>query len=410
MAVQYRFTAIDWNGKKIRGELTASNETKALEQLQDRNLVLLGLKEQGPFQRAVKNVFLNALYSIGYRSYTSRELMIFCRQFATMLQAGISVLHCLRVLSGQKELACLQNQIGAAALELEQGGSLSSALLCGREKFPAVMVSMVEAGEASGKLDLIMEKMADHFEKQHDFAEKIRSATLYPTFIVLVSIAVTAVLVIFVLPQFAGIFNAMGMEMPAYTRLLLTSAVIFSRYRILFPLLLICLAAGLLYFLKTERGRRLFDRLRLRLPLFGRIYRQAAAARFARIMSTLLASGINLHSALLLSSRVAYNTVLSESIAMLSEALNRGESLAGPMQRDKYFPALLTEMVRIGEDTGTLEHTLNRTALFYEKETAYVVERLGTILEPALLLIVGFFIGLLVFSILSPMYRVFEMM
>jgi len=410
VAVQYRYTAVGWDGKKIRGEITAANRDKALEQLQERNLVLLGLKEQAPWQGVFKKAFLKALHRIGYRSYTSRELMIFCRQFATMLQAGIGVVHCLRILSGQKELASLQRQISLSALKVERGEALSSAMQGGQDSFPPVMVGMVEAGEASGKLDLIMEKLADHFEKQHDFVAKIRSATLYPSFIVLVSVAVLAVMVIIVLPQFAGIFEAMGVEMPLFTRLLLSWTETISRYRILLPLILAFLVIGTAYLIRTEKGRRKIDRLRLHLPFLGKIYTQIAAARFAGTMSTLLASGISLHSALQLTDRVVNNTVLSNSISILGEALNRGESLAGPMQKDGYFPALLTEMVRIGEETGALEDTLSRTALFYEKEAAFVVERLGTILEPALLLIVGFFIGLLVVSIYSPMYQVFEIM
>lgn len=410
MADTFRFTARDWNGKKVRGELAAADRGEALEMLQGRNLVLLELKKQHPVLKAIKQATLKGLYFLGYRAYTSRELMIFCRQFATMLRAGINVMQCLEILSGQKELAALRKEISTAAQEVERGGSLSSGLQGSKNSLPPLMISMVEAGEASGKLDLIMDKMAEHFEKQHDFNEKIRSATLYPCFMILVSVVVLTVMVIFVLPQFSAIFNAMGMEMPLYTRFLLTLVAILSNYKFLFIAVLILSFLGVIYFSRTEKGRRFYDRLRLDLPFIGTIYTQTLAARFARTMSTLLASGINLHSALLLTDKVVGNVIVSDSILTLSASLHQGEGLSGPMRHVGYFPTLLTEMVRIGEETGNLDHTLESTAQFYEKEVSYVVERLGTILEPVLLLIVGLFIGLLVFSILSPMYRVFEMM
>ncbi len=409
MSEQYRFTARDWNGKKIRSEIFAATRAEALDILERRNLVLLDLKKINPFQSSLKKAAVNVLSRIGYRPYTSRDLMIFCRQFATMLHAGIGVLHCLRILAAQKEISSLNRQIEEAALEVEQGASLTSALQRRGESFPPILISMVEAGETSGRLDTIMEKTADHFEKQHDFAQKIRSATFYPAFIVLVSLSVMTVMVVFVLPQFAGIFGTMGLDMPLYTRLLLSGASFLSRYRLLVPATLLLTIAGVLYIARTERGKRKVDSLRLNLPFFGKIYTQTIATRFARTMSDLLAGGINLHRTLELTDQVIGNTVLSASIANIGEALNKGENLSGPMARETCFPALLTEMVRVGEETGTLEHTLNSTALYYEKEVTYTVERLSTILEPVLLLVVGSFIGILVFSILAPMYQVYEM-
>lgn len=410
MGEHYRFTARDWNGKKIRAEIFAADKKEALGMLQERNLVILDLRKQGFLQITLKNTVLKALYKLGYRSYTTRDLMIFCGQFATMLQAGISVLHCLRILSTQKEIASLQKQAASAAREIEQGGNLSSALQKSDPTFPLLMISMVEAGEATGKLDQIMEKMADHFEKQNDFKEKIRSATLYPGFIILVSLVVMAVMVIFVLPQFSGIFHSMGLEMPLFTRLLMAAVSFFYRHIIFFFAAFLLIATTALYMLRTKKGRRFVDRLRLHFPFLGKIYTKIIAARFARTMSTLLTSGISLHSALQLTDKVIDNILISDSMSSLGEALSRGETLAGSMRKSRYFPTLLTEMARIGEETGTLEHTLEKTALFYEKEVTCVVERLGTTLEPVLILFVGFFIGLLVFSIFAPMYRVYEMM
>ncbi len=410
MKTHYRFTAKNWNGKTVSDSITAANKTEALEMLYKQNLVPLKLREQNPLYSALKKLLFMALHNSGYRPYTNRGLMVFCRQLSTMLRAGISVLQCLEILSEQKEMAPLKKQIIAAKEDIEEGNSLTLALQNRHNAFPAVMISMVEAGETSGRLDSILDKMADHFEKQHDFSEKIRSATLYPVFIMLVSLVVLVVMVLFVLPQFAGTFSAMGIELPLYSRILLSFAAVLSNRWFVLPALSFIGITGIITLSKTSKGRRRIDLIRLRLPFFGRIYTQTIAARFARTLATLVVSGISLHHALSLVDKVVENAVFSESVSALNEALSNGDNLYGAMQKDQYFPTLLTEMVRIGEETGALEQTLHSTALFYEKEVTYIVERLGTTLEPALLLFVGFFIGLLVFAILSPMYRVFEMM
>lgn len=408
MSAQYRIKAKNWNGKTINEKLTANSRNHALDLLNTRELIPLALKEQNIYRSKLQTIAFKILNNIGYRPYSNRHLMIFCQQFATMLKAGISALQCLNILSRQKEISMLQKNIRAAALEVEQGSTLAASMQMQPGGFPAIMINMVEAGETSGTIDLIMEKLADHFEKQHDFTEKIRSATLYPLLIIIVAVAVMLIMIIFVLPQFSQIFNTMGMDMPVYTRFLLQFASLIREYWLLFSGCLAILIVALSCFAKTKKGRRKVDLLRLHMPFFSKLYIQTISARFARTMSTLLASGISLNSALELSDRVVDNSVFSQSIYKLIDALNHGENMSSPMLGDKYFPSLLAEMVRIGEETGALDHTMHRTALFYEKETAYVVDRLSSILEPVLLIVVGLFIGLLVYSILSPMYRVFE--
>lgn len=409
MSLSYRFTAKEWSGKTIRGRLTAAGTGEALEQLHQRNLITIDLKEESALSSALQDYGRKMLFAAGYRPYSSRDMMIFCRQFATMLKTGVSVLQSLHILSGQKEIARMQPEIRAAAMEIEQGSSLANALRSRPGSFPGVMINMVDAGEASGTIGTVMVKLADHFEKQHDFREKIRSATLYPLFMVLVSIAVMLVMIMFVLPQFAQIFDTMGMEMPFFTRILLSVSGMAGDYMALLICAFACAAALTYRLAKTDKGKQKLDRLRLSLPFFGKLYRQAMAARYARTMAALLASGVNLHSALEMTDRVVNNTVISQSIYKLSEALSRGEPLAASMKKEASFPPLLAEMVRVGEETGALDQTLYDTALFYEQEVAYVVDRLSSIIEPAMLLLVGLFIGILVFSIFSPMYQVFEM-
>jgi type IV pilus assembly protein PilC len=409
MSPEYRFSAKTWKGNNISSIINAPNRASALQTLREKKLVPLTLKEHHSYRKKFNDRFLKFLRIIGYRSYSNRDLMIFCRQFATMLEAGIDILQSLRILSQQVETAALRRYIFDAAREVEEGSSLAAALRNRSKVFPAIMTNMVEVGETSGSLDTIMEKLAVHFEKQHDLQEKIRSATLYPLIIICVAFTVIAVMIIFVLPQFAQIFNSLGMPIPLYTRLLLSVGNLIRQYWFLLPPTVLIAGVWLTWSIHTTKGRLIFDRIRLHFPLFGKIYRQTLAARFARVMGTLLYGGVTLHLSLELIDKIIDNAVISKSIVELSAALNRGESIAEPLRKIQYFPPLLAEMIHVGEETGALEKTLLSTAFFYEREVSYFVERLSTILEPFLLLLVGLFIGILVYSVLSPMYQVFQM-
>jgi type IV pilus assembly protein PilC len=349
------------------------------------------------------------LEKLGVRSYSSRDLMLFCRQLATMLQTGIPLLHALKVLAGQIENIAFGTRIEQVQRAIEEGSSFAEALAKQVNFFPPLLIGMVETGETAGVLDTIMDRMAEHYEKQHDLEEKLRSATAYPLFISAVALVVIMVMIVFVLPQFANIFNSFGMEMPLFSRVLLQIGKLAAAYWPLLLLLPLLFYFALKQFPRTDRSRLLVERLKLNLPIFGRIYRQTAAARFSRSLSTLLASGITLHQSLILVDRVVNNLVFSQAIAELGEVLTRGDSLSGSLKEARSFPPLLVEMIRVGEESGTLDYTLNKTALFYEREVTYLVDRLGSLLEPILLLIVGLLIGLIVYSVMSPMYQVFQM-
>lgn len=409
MTTHYKYRARNWSGDKIRGQVRALSREDALQTLEAQQMVVIELKQEQKFTLFLLDKAALLLNRLGYRTYNSRTLMIFCRQFSTMLEAGIPILQSLKILSEQAELGTMREEFSQLSLNIEEGSTLAAAMKSRNNIFPPMMVNMVAAGEAGGVLDLIMSKMADHFEAQHDFSEKMRSATLYPIFIVFVALAVMAVMILFVLPQFAQIFDSVGMEMPFYTRILLSLGSFGSRSWILLVAASFLFIAAILAAVNTTRGRHFLDLLRLRLPLFGRVYGQALAARFARTLSTLLNSGVPLHEALSLVDRVVDNSIFSGSIKRVNAALGRGESISVALRREKYFPSLLVEMIRIGEETGALDQTLDKTAVFYEREVTYVVDRLSSILEPLLLLVVGLFIGLLVFSIISPMYSVFQM-
>jgi len=405
----YRYKAVDPSGVKLKGHFVAENRKEVFDYLGSNDLLILELRET-QFRTALLTDFLpKALETIGLKVYSCRDLMLFCRQLATMLQAGVSLLQALSILADRLGNKVFRNHLQSIVNSIEEGASFSEALKQEKDFFPPLLIGMTETGETAGVLDAIMEKMAEHYERQYDLEEKLRSATAYPLFILAVSFVVILIMITFVLPRFAGIFEAYGMAMPLFSRLMLAAGKFAARFWLLFLVFPLFLYLGIYRLTKTNRGRIAVDRLKLKLPLYGKIYMQTAAARFARSLSTLLGSGVTLYQALTLVDKVISNQIISNSIGELKQALSRGETISSQMQANSCFPPLLVEMVRVGEESGNLDYTLERTAMFYEKETSYLVERLGSVLEPILLILVGLFIGLIVYSVLSPMYQVFQM-
>lgn len=408
MSPVYRYRATDCSGRKHKGNLNAAEPKELLNLLRTRGLIVLDLAENrnwlppgSPWSRLFSQ--------LRYGKAGSRDFMIFCRQFATLIQAGMSALHALTALAGQMERSLFRRNLEQVAAGLAEGNTLAESFNRRSGFFPVILVHMVEAGETSGALGIFLERLAEHFEQQHDLEEKIRSAALYPLFITGVALVVMVVMVIFVLPQFALIFRTMNLEMPLFASLILQGGSAVRQHWPAFFALLMLIAAGLHRVLSTESGRLQLDLYRLRLPFFSRIYRQTMAARFTRMMGVLLVSGLNLVTALELSEKALDNRVLSRALKQTREAISQGQSMAEPLKNCNLFPPLLVEMIRVGEAGGAMEEICLRTATLYERELAFTISRLGSMLEPVLLLVVGLIVGGLVFSILSPIYQVFQM-
>ncbi|OPL11147.1 MAG: hypothetical protein AVO34_03385 [Firmicutes bacterium ML8_F2] len=408
MSPQYNYSAKTRGGKTVRGCCYGTDRKEALSHLLARDLVALQLQKKRNLPLPAAEKLFRALRILGLRDCSSRDLMIFCRQFSTMLKAGIPVLPSLRILAARLENRTMRRHLEETLHNLEDGRTLADSLHSRENPFPPLLTSMVAAGEATGILDKILSRLADYYEKQHDLEEKFRSACAYPIFVLAVASVVVLVMIFFVLPQFASIFQSFGMEMPFFNRLLLSSAQLVKSFWPLFLLIIPAFLFTLVLLLKKEKYRLFIDRLRLCLPFYGRIYTQTMASRFALTLGTLLGGGLSLYQSLQLADRVIGNRAVSQAITELQKALHNGETIADPMERSKVFPALLVEMVRIGETSGAMEHTLGQAAAFYEREADYLISRLSSILEPFLLLLVSIFVGTLVYSVLSPMYKIFQ--
>ncbi len=401
----FQYVAKDWNGETSEGRLSAANRSEALEKLRAQDLFVISIKEQSAAERMGLSL---SGFKLGKGKPKSRDFMVFCRQFTTMLQSGINVLQVLKTLAEQSENEALREKLGEITLDVERGSDLAGAMKRHGDFFPEIITSMVEVGEAGGLLDTVMDRLADHFERQHDLEAKIRSATTYPLVISVFAVGVLFMMMFFVLPRFATMFEPMGIEMPALTRVLLGFADLITRFwYIAIVLLILLIFLGRRYF-KSEEGRLVMDRFSLRAPVFGPIYTKMLTARFTRTLATLLSSGVTLVSALELTEAVVGNRVLSEVLAKTGQAIRRGQNISQPLGESGVFPPMMVRMVDIGEESGSLDEMLSRTADFYEADVTYFLDRLATIIEPLLLIFIGVIVALLLLSIFTPLLKMYQ--
>ncbi len=410
MSPHYRYVAKNWKGKTQLGHTTAGNTREALEYLRSQNLVTLEIGEHTEKGKASGGSLLEKLREKGKsKKAGSRDFMVFCLQFATMVQAGVTALHSLQVLAQQMENRAFRERLQDVALRLQKGSPLWEAFDYHSDFFPRFFINMVEAGEEGGTLDVIMQRMAFHYEKQHDLEEKIRSATTYPVLVSVMAVLVLSVMVFFVLPQFAHVFGEMGLDLPWITRTFMYASGLVVSYWYLVVALLSLAAYALWRYVQTGPGRERLDAFKLRVPVFGTIYRKTVVARFSRTLSTLLSSGVGILRALELVERVLNNVVIGHTLRRTRELVHKGNPMAPPLEESGHFPLLLVEVVQVGEETGALDEMLGRAADFYEREVSYVVDRLSTVIEPVLLLVIGIFMGIMVASVLSPMFQMYDM-
>lgn len=338
-----------------------------------------------------------------------RELMSFCYQFAALLDAGIAVVTGLSMLEKQADNNSLKHGLRAVARRVEYGQSLSEALAREPKVFSPFFVGMVDAGETGGVLDVTMQRMGLHYEKKNDLEKNIKTATAYPKFIFFIILGVAAFLLAVVLPSFARTFATMGVEPPLPTRVLIAIGTVMGTH---WQLMLAAAAAAYLVFrilLKTKICSYFVDHLRLCLPVFGLLHRKVMVSRFCRTLSTLLGSGVGLLTALELTKNVVDNQVFAKRITEMRGAIIRGESVASTLTAANYFPLFVTGMVNVGEQSGRLEEMLTRAADFYESEINYMVERLSSLLEPALVIFLSLMVGGIVLSVYLPLFGVFDL-
>jgi type IV pilus assembly protein PilC len=393
----------EWQGKSVTGEirsgvLDAPNQQLVEVYLRRLNIIPIKIK---PKKETTFALFRR-------KSVSGKELTTFTRQFAVVLEAGLPIVKSLEVLAEQQKNPYFKNVLKEIKLKVETGSSLSDAMAEYPKVFDSLYVHMVKSGETSGNLDVILKRLAGYLERILSLKSKIKHAMVYPSVIVIVTIAVISIIMLFVIPKFAEIYESAGQALPLPTQILINISNNFGKILIVFIILLAGLIIGIRYYRNTEIGRYNTDRIIFSLPLLGELFKKAAVARVARTLANLIGGGVPLLPALTIAGETSGNKVLEKAMEEVRINVSAGQSLADPMFYTGVFPYLLVEMVRVGELTGRLEDMLNRVADFFEEEVDRMVNTLSTLIEPILIVFLGIVIGGILISLYLPIFKLGE--
>src|SRR6187549_1680767 len=385
----YGYSAIDAQGIELRGEIHAPDVDAAREQLRLRGLLAQYMHElPAEGEDGARSVF---------KAIKPKSLQIFSRQFATMIDAGLSVVSALVILEEQTEDKYLSAVLSELRADVEGGLLLSQAMARHSKIFNRLYVAMVEAGEAAGILDQVLDRVAFQIEKETQIKRRVKGAMIYPTMVLIFASLVLVGMLLFLVPVFVGIFDQLGGDLPTLTQWVLNASnFIKATWFILFPGVIASIF-GVKKFLKTDTGRRRWDRIKLRLPMkIGDVVRKITMARFSRTLSTLVAAGVDIIKALEITGQTAGNWVVEDALAGVRQKVGEGVPIAQPLIENPVFPAMVSQMVKIGEETGELEKMLGKIADFYEDEVDTAIASLTAIIEPLMMIAVGAMVGVII--------------
>ncbi|WGG44396.1 type II secretion system F family protein [Rossellomorea sp. DA94] len=396
---RYKYTGRDQKGKKS-GIVTASSKKDALIQLKKQEVRVIDILEM-PETLMTKDITIGNPVKL-------QHLVIFLRQFATLLQAGVTVVDATHILSEQTESKALGKALKEIEDELRDGNPLSEAFSRHKKIFEPLLINMLKAGEASGSLDETLEGLATHYEKQHITKQKIISALAYPMVVGVIAIGVVIFLLAAVVPTFVNMLNDFGGELPAITRFVIASSDFMQKFWYIIILFFVFIAITLAMLRKDKRSKYYLDYAVLRIPIFGKMLQKAVLARMTRTLSSLFSSSVPILQALAIVEKVVENEVVARVIGESRRSLEKGTSLTDPMKRHWAFPPLVTQMIAIGEETGSLDSMLSKVADFYEKEVESATDRLKSLIEPLMIVMLAGLVGTIVTSILVPMFEIFN--
>jgi type IV pilus assembly protein PilC len=393
----YLYVAQTKKGRKLKGELEAADEKIALSQLKRRNLTVTKIKPKA------KDIFENVAFM--QPKVTSKDLVIFTRQFSTMIDAGLPLVQGLTILSEQMENRTFKGMLKEITKDVEGGSTLAEALKKHPKVFDSLFVNLIAAGEVGGILDTIMRRLADYIEKSEALKKRIKGAMTYPAVVVAIAILVISVILIFVIPVFEEMFASFGTALPGPTQMVVNM----SRFMKSNFLWVILAVVALIFVFKKYRnskgGRKTTDSLLLKLPVFGDLLKKTAIARFSRTLGTMIQSGVPILDSLEIVAKTSGNVILEEIIFEVRASIAEGQTIADPLSETDIFPGMVIQMISVGEATGALDTMLNKIADFYDDEVDTAVDALTSMLEPLLMLFLGGAIGGLVIAMYLPIFQ-----
>jgi len=398
----YKYAAKDKNGRAISGTLAADSESEAGEILHHKELVIISIEQ-------VKERPVLAIAKGVGKKVRLDDLVVFIRQLATLVDAGINLAQSLRLMSEQVENKNLKAVVIAMHQDIEEGASFSQTLAKHPNIFSELFVNMVRAGETSGTLPEVLNRLAAYLEKTAALARKIRSSLIYPAVVVSMAALITAVLLLKVVPTFKGIFELLGGQLPLPTQALIMLSDLLRNYFWALAGLVIISVFLFNKFINTQKGRYLFDMYKLKAPVLGPLFRKWSIAKFSRTFSTLAKSGIAVLTSLEIVSKTSGNKVIEEAVRGCSKSVRDGEPIYKPLSKSGVFPPLVCSMINVGEQTGELEKMLSKIAAFYDEQVDAAAAALTSMIEPLVIALLGVVIGGIVISLFLPIFKITEL-
>lgn len=394
----FSYSVITKEGKTKKGSIEADSKEKALAQLKADGNTILAIKTGS---------VLNKELSFGGKKVKSKDLSVFCRQFNSLLVAGVGVVPALGMLADQTENKSLQVAIRDVRDGVEKGDTLAAAMRK-QSVFPSILVNMMDAGEASGNLEMSLQRMSEHFEKDTKVKGMLKKAMIYPIILMTVAIGVLVLMVVAVIPKFSAMFADMDSELPGLTKALLNLSDFLRHYGYIVVIVIVALVFLFRWYKKTPDGARKLATIGLKLPVFGNLKKKTACARFTRTFSTMIASGMPMLEAMNITASTMDNVLYKEVLEETAVQIQRGVSLSQPLKKSGLFPPLVVHMVSIGEETGNLEEMLNNCAKYYDEEVELATQQVMSLMEPMIIIVLAGIVCLILGAIYGPMITMYN--
>jgi type IV pilus assembly protein PilC len=403
VASSYAYRVRTKEGRVLTGKMEADGEAAVASRLRSQGMIPVQITKDS---KASMKMEINILP----KKVKLKDLAVFARQFATMINAGLSLLRTINILADQTENPKLKEAIHQMRDDVERGSSLSASMSKHPKIFSGLFVAMVRAGETGGQLDTVLTRIADNYEADYKLRQKVKAAMTYPVVVAGIAVLLVTVMLLFIVPTFAEMFEGLGGELPLPTKILLKLS---QAAKWLVPLLVVLAIVGTMAYKRARKANAEFrlraDKLKLKIPIFGDLFQKIALSRFSRTLALLLRAGVPVLQALDIVAETTGNEVLTRATHDVKDSVRSGETMAGPLERHGVFPPMVVQMISVGEDTGAIDAMLDKVSDFYDQEVESTTESLTSLIEPIMIAVLGGIVGAMIIALYMPMFKIFEL-
>ena len=403
MADSYAYRVRTRDGRVLQGKMEGDGEAAIASRLRSQGMTPIQIDKEA-------KVSLKMDIKFGEGKVKLKDLAVFSRQFATMIASGLSLLRTLNILAEQAENPLLGKTIGAIRDDVERGSSLSGAMTKHPKVFPPLFTAMVRAGETGGQLDTVLTRVADNMEADYKLRQKVKSAMTYPVVVAGIAVMLVTIMLLFVVPTFAKMFIGLGGELPLPTKILMMLS---QGAKFIVPIGIVGTVVAVISYRRARAAsadaRLTFDKIKLKIPIFGDLFHKVALSRFTRTLALLLRAGVPVLQALDIVGETTGNEVLTRASMEVKDSVRSGETMAAPLARYEVFPPMVVQMISVGEDTGALDSMLDKVSDFYDQEVESTTESLTALIEPLMIAVLGGIVGAMVVALYMPMFKIFDL-